>query len=196
VGLSHVQRLGATVAGFPPYRGIGAGPSKGGHIGHGRSTVFPYAVPIYVGGFDYGYGYGYPPPPPNVTVVAPPAPAQPPAPPVIINQYYTPETARPVMREYNPGSLPEAGSGLRMYQAPSSVPYPEPARDDSRPTIFLIAFKDGSIYPAVAYWVESGTLHYVTQMGSHNRASLDLIDRAFSEQLNRERNIDFKLPER
>jgi len=38
------------------------------------------------------------------------------------------------------------------------------------------------------------TLNYITQQGVRNRVSLDLVDREFSAQLNKERNIDFALP--
>ncbi len=38
------------------------------------------------------------------------------------------------------------------------------------------------------------TLNYITQQGVRNRVSLDLVDREFSTQLNKERNIDFALP--
>jgi hypothetical protein len=58
-----------------------------------------------------------------------------------------------------------------------------------------VAFKDGSIYAALSYWLEGTTLHYITLQGSHNRATVDLIDRDLSARLNRERGLDFKLPE-
>ena len=54
--------------------------------------------------------------------------------------------------------------------------------------------KDHTIFPAVAYWVESDTLNYITPQGVRNRVSLDLVDRDFSKQLNKERSLDFALP--
>jgi hypothetical protein len=42
--------------------------------------------------------------------------------------------------------------------------------------------------------MEGDTLNYVTQQGTPNRASIDLIDKPFSRQLNRERNVEFNLP--
>ena len=67
--------------------------------------------------------------------------------------------------------------------------------DDDKATIYLIAFKDHTILPSLAYWVEGDTLNYITEQGTPNRASLSLIDRDFSKQLNRERHIEFSLPE-
>ena len=58
----------------------------------------------------------------------------------------------------------------------------------------LLAFKDHTIYAALAYWVEGNTLHYVTGQNAHNQVSLDLVDYELSNSLNRERNVDFKLP--
>lgn len=200
-GASFASRLGATVGGF---RGVGIGARPGfGRGGLRRGGgVIPYAVPIFMGGFggygDYGaYGndsspYAYPQQP---MVMAPPQPVQPASPPVVINQYYTSDTARPVMYEYGQGSLPEPSAGtLRTYTAPSGPTFPDP--NDPKPTIWLIAFKDGSIYPALGYWIEDSTLHYITKDGSHNRATVDRVDRAFSEQLNRERGLEFKLPQK
>jgi hypothetical protein len=47
----------------------------------------------------------------------------------------------------------------------------------------------------VAYWVQDDTLNYITQQGVRNRVSLGLVDRDFSVQLSKERNIDFALPD-
>ncbi len=67
--------------------------------------------------------------------------------------------------------------------------------NDGSQVIFLIALKDHSIYPAVAYWIEGGdTLNYMTTQGVHNRVSLDSVDRDFSKLLNDQRRVDFALP--
>ena len=60
--------------------------------------------------------------------------------------------------------------------------------------IYLIAFKDHHIEAAIAYWVEADSLHYVTRQNERRQAPLDSIDRPFSEQINRDRHIDFRLP--
>jgi len=198
---TFAHRLGATVSGYQGnlWRGgqigvnYGTGPYRGTRRQYRpRHYSYVYGVPFYYG----GWGYGYAPQPTQVTVQNIP----PPQPPVIINQYYKTPEAKPVVRNYSQGQLPEP-AGMRAYHAP--VPsHPEPAgegdvanadRSDDEPTIYLIVFKDQSIYPAVGYWIEDDTLHYITTQGSHNRASLDLVDREFSERLNRERNVKFEL---
>jgi hypothetical protein len=186
---SHGQRLSATIQGRP----MPAEP-----ITRGRQKVYsvPYLYPIVVGGWGWGWSAPSAPADVNVNIVQAP-PAQP-APAVIINQYYTPDSPKPVLKEYPEGSLPETVSQLKVYEAPGPK-FPDPAEKTARaaedkPTLYLIAFKSGAVYPALAYWVEDDTLHYITRDKSLNKASLALIDRELSAQLNRERNIDFQLP--
>ena len=176
----------------------------GRRYGNGGVLLAPY--PVFVGGYydgyygpgypsDYGYGYGFTPeaPPPDYgSDVAPP--------PVIINQNFVPDTASPVVRDYSNGELPQPGQegrpGMYSYQAP--IPRnPDPrqaAGRDDQPTIYLLAFKDQTIMPALAYWVEGDTLTYITREGTQNRVSLSLVDREFSRQLNAERHVEFNLP--
>jgi hypothetical protein len=156
--------------------------------GRGRTqVVVPYAYPVYVGGYGYGYGYGTDPnaqpapqPAPTDVYAYPPQQAQP---PVIIYQTFVAPGAQPPAE-------PEPDTGV--YQAPSR-PSTESAPGAKVP-VFLIAYTDHSVYTAVAYWVEDDTLHYITTDGKHNQASLSLIDRKMSEDLNKERDIDFRLP--
>ena len=159
----------------------------------------PY--PVYFAGYypnPFYDGSGYataPAPPPDGYVSGPgyygndpsqggaqpgyPAPGYP---SVIVNPNYTPETANPVLRDYSyiPDTVPQQDSQSTAANPPS--------------VFFLIALKDHTIYPAIAYWVEDNTLNYISQQGVRNSVPLDQVDRAFSTQLNKERNIDFALP--
>jgi len=139
-----------------------------------------YAFPVYIG----GYGYGYAPdqtdqPQPSAAGV--PAPAQP---PVVINQYF----GQPPYDEGSPPD-PAAASSSHFYQAPSNS---DAAPSDA--TYYLIAFKDHSVYSAVAYYTEGDTLHYFTSGNVHNQVSISLVDRALTQQLNRDRNVEVRLP--
>ena len=168
-------RLGATVNGS----GIG----NRGFGQHRRAIgVLPYAYPVAIGGYGYDpYLNGAYAAQPNVTVVAPP---QQQAPQIIINQSfgsgYAPDPA---------GQPAPEGSGFHMYQSPSASYDQQPAE----PRYYLIAYKDHSVYPALAYWLEDNTLHYVTTQNTHNQASLDLIDLDFTKRLNQDRNVQFSL---
>lgn len=197
-------RLGATVAGRPYGYGYGyplRAPRAGHPGGHGRSVIVPY--PVFVGGGYYG-GYA-----PDDYATPPPQPedegqyVNPNGPPsVVINQNFIPERPNPVVRDYGSELQPPPDqSGMKLYQN-SSHPYesqatqpqaPRPAAD-AQPTIYLLAFRDHNIVPALGYWMEGNTLHYVSVEHSLNQASLDLIDRDLSQRLNDERGVEFKLP--
>jgi hypothetical protein len=197
-------RFGSIIPNYPPRQ-----PDGGFRGGRGRTVAIPYAVPVYVGG-GYGgggYGYDYAPQQPaaNVTVVIP----QQPTPQVIINHNYTPETANPVMRDYSNSNLPEASPRspeVQIYTAPTPGRGEEPqpraqtrqsvAPADDKPNIYLIALKDGTVRSAIGYWSEDGVLHYVTPQGSINRFSLSFLDTATTEQLNRERGLEWELRSR
>jgi len=164
---------------------------------NGRSQhaapVTTYYYPVYMGGgygggsYDNAYGAEQgAPQQPNVTVVMPPQPVA----PVIINVgpgggQYTAGARQP--SAYEPGQPTSAQSAA----APSTGDDTAPAEE---PTHYLIAFKDHTIYVAVAYWVDGETLHYFTSGNTHNQVSLSLVDRALTERLNKESGIDFKAP--
>lgn len=173
---SFGYRLGATVSGYPPYTGRPA-------YGRGRGGFAP-AIPI---AYPIAYPVPYPmyqePAQPNMTVIYPP--------PVVINQNFAPEVARPaVIQEIERDA---SSDGIRVYE-PQARRSQEPAVPDSEEKrSYLIALKDHTIYAAFAYWFEGDTLHYVTTHGTHNQASLDRVDRELTERLNRERNVPFKL---
>lgn len=179
IGSPHIQGLSRSIRGAP----LPGNP--------GAPMVVP--VPVVVGGYGYGYAQQ-----PNVTVINAPQPS----PTVIINQTYTPDQARPAMRAYPEGSLPEPEPLVSSYQAPipsNPAPAPSTARREIRsvhsdkPTIYLIAMRDGTVYSAYAYWLEGDTLHYVTTKHSMNMASLSLIDTALTTQLNEERGVAVRL---
>ncbi|MGD0771531.1 MAG: hypothetical protein ABSC05_01790 [Candidatus Solibacter sp.] len=151
---------------------------------YGRGTTimpsYVYAFPMFVGGYDNSYApQEAAPQQPNVIVIYPP---QQPATPVMIQ-------AGPDGEYTTTGGQRQTGT---IYEAPrDTTPEAEPAPDS---THFLLAFKDHTIYSAVAYWADGDTLHYFTSGNVHNQASISLLDRDLTERLNRELGIEFKLP--
>lgn len=134
------------------------------------ATPYVYAYPIYVPSYD-------------PSSVAPPdsgAPAQS-SPNVIV--IYPPQAA-PV------APVETARPHMQVYQQDAS----QPAQDTPASDRYLFAFKDHSIYSAVAYWVDGDTLHYFTNGNTHNQASLSLLDRDLTERLNKESGMELKLP--
>jgi hypothetical protein len=167
---------------------VAAPPPRPAHLPHARSAVIPF--PVFYGG-GYGYYAAFEPPPvarPFTEVDYAPRP-----PVVIINQNFQPDTPNPVLRDYSNTPLPPA-----VASRPAPPAAPQAARDprDDDPTIYLVALSDGTVFQAVAYWVQGDTLNYITVEGSHNRATLDLVDRERSLRLNQERKVEFKLPKR
>jgi hypothetical protein len=176
-------------------RGFGA-PIGSGGFGNGsrRSgtgvVAVPFYVPIYVGGYAGYSGYSDAPPPDagpglaqgppqggspsNVIVVYPPTQA-----PQVFGGAYGETAVGPP-----PPPLPPPQAG------PASAPDQQfvPA------SYYLIAYKDHTIYSAVAYWVEGDTLHYFTTGATHNQVSLSLVDRDLTQRLNEEAGNNLQLP--
>ena len=71
---------------------------------------------------------------------------------------------------------------------------PRPVWLRTATAVYLIAFQDGSIQAALAYWVDGNTLHYVSSRREQREASLESVDRALSQRLNRERRVEWHLP--
>ena len=140
----------------------------------GYGYAYPVAVPVYVGGYDNMQPQ---PPvyqqqqPPNVIVVYPPAPAY---------SSYPAYTYQPPAQS-NMVEVPPADT-----QAQTEV--------QGEATHYLLAFKDHSIYSAVAYYVDGDTLHYFRSGNTHNQVSLSLVDRDLTKRLNEGSGLEVKLP--
>jgi hypothetical protein len=169
------------VPGIRLYNGLNGNRSNVGVRRGGGGVVTTYAypvavpVPVYVGG-DASY-YDQPAP------VAAPAPGQT-APTNVIVIY--PQSAPQAQ------SLPVAPPQADAYAQPAAAP--APADSGETATHYLIAFKDHSIYSAVAYWVDGDTLHYFTNGSTHNQVSLSLVDRDLTRQLNEAAGLKLNLP--
>jgi hypothetical protein len=167
--------------------GSGFGGSRSGFGRGGYYGGFRYGRPYY-GGFGFGlglyapwyyggyYGSYYDPYYYNPYYYYPQTYVDP-APPVTVyqNPNYTPDPpVRPTVREY-----PENGAQ---------------SRSTGEPVVYLIAFQDGTIQAALAYWVDGNTLHYVSTRREQREAPLESVDRALSQRLNRERRLELHLP--
>ncbi len=177
---------GGTVAGG--FRGGGSiGGFRGGTAFGGSRVVinrgFGFGRSFYPGLY-FGYGYGYP--------------------------YYDPFYYDPYY--YDPYY------GGSAYYAPSYPTYVDPAQN-SGPTVinqtigtgtspsgatsgafyrpadyYLIAFNDHTIRAAISFRVDGNQILYTTREHEEKSAPLDTVDRRFSEQVNRDRRVEFRLP--
>lgn len=140
------------------------------------NNTFVYAFPYFIGGgYDNSFLGSDPP-------MAPSGP-----PPMAM---YPPDSPRPAMMQVGPQYAPR--EAMSAYQGA-----PAAAADDSAPDSerYLLAFKDHTVYSAVAYWFDGDTLHYFTPGNVHNQVSLSLIDRDLTTRLNKEMGIDFQMPQ-
>jgi hypothetical protein len=164
--------------------GFGTGSRR---FGNGVVAV-PYYVPIYVGGYAGYSGYSEGPPPDAAGA----GPAQGGTPSNVIVVYPPASGPPPVFG----GGFGE--TGVAPPPPPPQPAAPASASDQQSPFVpasyYLIAYKDHTIYSAVAYWVEGDTLHYFTTGATHNQVSLALVDRDLTQRLNEELGNNLQLP--
>ncbi len=198
--------LGGITPGFtgisPKQNFTGRGFNRGFGRGRRGPAGFPYAfsvwVPDYFDYLDYANQYAAPYGVPPASYAQPPAEAAPQQ-PVIINQYFDSRGPAPA-----PQQQPTAPESPAPPSADNSNANANTGATTSAPggllgtpqNYYLIAYKNHEVYPALAYWVEDNTLHYVTTENTHNQASLDLIDIARSKELNKDRDVPFTIPGR
>ena len=118
-----------------------------------------------------------------------------PLPTVIINEGFRIDPIHPQLRDYTNVKLPEPGTVLYPPSTATAGPTePPPVLADAQPPIFLIALQDHVILPALAYWVQGNTLHYISLDGVSTQMKLTWVDHYCSQQLNWERHVPFALP--
>ncbi len=195
---------GATTWGNPNWSNIGNGNGNGnggnwnnnnnGNWKGGRrrnNNTVVYAYPVFVGGGYYGGYSGDYSDPSGYGAIPPDAQAQ---------FQGQPQQQQPnIVVIYPQGQAPQGApvpQSQGLYQPPATQPSGEPLSitADDQATHYLIAFKDHTVYSAVAYWVDGDTLHYFTTGNTHNQVSLSLVDRALTEKLNKDSGLEVKLP--
>ena len=98
------------------------------------------------------------------------------------NEYYRPPAAQTRIQDYSNG-----GYGADPAPPPTSAPA-------KKPDFWLLAFPNGTIVLAVAYWTDHDTLHYVTRTKEQKQIPILAIDRDLTDQLNQERGLEFRIP--
>ena len=171
-------RSGGGFRGSYGFRG-GSG-FRGGYGGFRNYGYYPLYYGwsgFYGGGYDSYYGSNYSPYAYNNSYYSAPAP------------YYQPSAPIVVVNEGS--AYPE-----RNYQQPRYAERePSPAQQTYQPPIYSIAFRDGRVVEAVAYWVMDRTIHYVTLDHAMHQAPLAEVDKNLSLKLNRDNNVEFRLPQ-
>jgi hypothetical protein len=121
--------------------------------------------------------------------------------PYFYSSYFAPSYGAYYPYSYDYGYTPQA-TYVQPAPSYSYAPPPQGGRDEygqrrapsGEPTTYLIAFRNNNVETCVAYWVEGQTLHYVTRDHAMREAPIESVDREYSQQLNRERQVNFRLP--
>jgi len=177
---------GGTVGGFRG--GAGRGYYYGGrwyggsglYLGFGGYPYYGYGYgygyPYYYGSVPYAYGYdpyGYD----GAYAAAPPP-----------QQNYG----------YDQGQQNYPQQGYPPQQQPQYIPppqtQPQSANQGAAGQFYLIAFSDHTIQAATAYKVEGDQLYWQDRDNQEHHVPLSQIDVPFSQQINRDRNVDFQIP--
>lgn len=171
------MQFGRNIAGLAPLATGRSGPAR------------PHAVLVGAIPGLWPYGYQEPPPQPVVTLYAPPPPVA-----VVINNSFSPQMGPPLVET----SAPLFDTTVKSYTAPPSASElrrsaRSSAKTENAAPIYLIAFKDGSLVSAYAYWIEDGNLHCVTTTNARKQAPLGDVDIDLTERLNHERGVEFQL---
>jgi len=91
----------------------------------------------------------------------------------------------------------EARQTDRRYRAPEPAPTPAAESASSAPAEneqFVFVRRDGTVFFAVAYAWEKGTLRYVTSQGLRRTVTQDALDLDATRQFNEQRGLNFQLP--
>ena len=168
---------------------------KGRNFNNGFNNggvVTTYAYPVAVPVPAYGGGYG---PGPDGSYYDQPMPAAPQQPGNVI-VIMPPGQAAPTPGQMQMMMMGPQGQALppQAENAPQTPPASSGVDSGQVASHYLIAFKDHSIFSAVAYWVEGDTLHYFTDGSTHNQVSLSLVDRDLTKRLNEESGLRVNLP--
>lgn len=158
---------------------------RGGNRFYGRSY---YPSSYYYPGFYLGLGYGYG--------------GYPYYDPFYNNSYYgAPYYSQPYYDPYYDAAPYDGTVGYAQpVQAPTVInqsigtPAATGGSYYRAADYYLIAFNDHIIQAALSYRVEGDQIFYTTREHEEKSAPLASVDRMFSEQINRDRRVEFRLP--
>jgi len=160
----------------------------------GSSLYLGFGYPYYAYGYyPYGYvydpsvyGYGYDPYAYEGGYSSAPAP----------QQDYGNQQGYPPPQQ-GQGQVGPAPQQQPQYQPPPQTQpqtQPQASNPGNPPEFYLIAFTDHTIQAATAYKVEGDQLYWQDRDNKEHHAPLSKIDVPFSQQINRDRNVDFQIP--
>lgn len=137
-----------------------------GAFGTGRGgNVVPFFFPFFDGGF-----------------YVPSAPA------------VAEQGAEPQQAEDTEADVAERPRRARVYASAQHQENEPPSAGPSEPQEFVFVRRDGTLFFAVAYSWESGTLRYISSEGLRRSVARDSLDLIATQQFNEQRGVNFRLP--
>jgi hypothetical protein len=184
---------GHAVGGFS---GRAVGGFRGGYYGGGFYGGRYWGGGLYfgLGGWGYPYYYGYP------YYGGYPYYAYSPYynsydPYAYGGGYSAPNYGYPPQQSSYPPQQPSYPPQQSSYPPQSqSRPAPTQSSASNSQGYYLIAFNDHTLQAATAYKVEDGQIHWITREGQERQAPLSSVDIEFSQQMNRDRHVEFPIP--
>ena len=115
-----------------------------------------------------------------------------PSSPVFVDEAAAPEASQEENIEAEIAQTPRRGRVIQPTPAPPPV---EEASAAPRQTEeFVFVRRDGTVFFAVAYAWENGTLRYVTSEGLRRSVARETLDLNATQQFNEQRGLNFRLP--
>jgi hypothetical protein len=100
-----------------------------------------------------------------------------------------------------PAAQQEVGAEAEIVEAPRRArviqPAPEveaPSAVTRQPEEFVFVRRDGTVFFAIAYAWENGTLRYITSEGLRRSVARETLDLNATQQFNEQRGLNFRLP--
>jgi hypothetical protein len=116
--------------------------------------------------------------------------------PVITDGYGYGNGGAPTIIMLQPMQMPVATPRpLEIAHAAVHEYHPAETAAAGQQPVFTLAMNDGSSHAAILVWVQNGAIHYIDPTGKTEHAPLSRLDRATTERLNQEKNLELHLPE-
>jgi hypothetical protein len=177
---------GGAVGGFRG--GVGRGYYYGGRWYGGSGVYLGFGYPYYGYGYGYPYYYGYDPYYYGYDPYAYDGSYSSAPPP---QQNYGYDQGYPQQGQGQAGPPPQQ---QQPQYGPPPQTQPQSANQGVAAQFYLIAFSDHTIQAATAYKVEGDQLYWQDRDNQEHHVPLSKIDVPFSQQINRDRHVDFQIP--
>jgi hypothetical protein len=111
--------------------------------------------------------------------------------PVVVEEAAVPEAQQEVGAE---AEVVEAPRRARVSPPAQTAEVEAPSAVTRKPEEFIFVRRDGTVFFAIAYAWENGTLRYITSEGLRRSVARETLDLNATQQFNEQRGLNFRLP--